>query len=269
VFPADGTVFNQAAYQDARTGTGESVAKAFVQANAIDRLAIPHLVINPSLGRGTTVSYAARMHQLFWMVFISCTYSGLGFRVEQQADELVFDVYEPQDQPVRLSRELGNLTSYKARTVAPKVTRGVAGGVGDGTARDFVQKSLGSSAVGWGVREAFLDATDADTDALLVDRLNVFLADGAPTAGFSLVPRDTQSMQFGRDYNLSDRVRVQAPSGLILTDTVRQVHISHTVEDGVVITPGIGYTESTDPTAAIYRTYKRFREDFDNFQRSR
>lgn len=268
-FPAEGVAFTQAAaYQDLRTGNGESVAKAFIQANAIDRLAIPHLTIAPNLGRGSTVTFAARMHQLLWMTFISCTYSGLGFDVKQIAGDLVFDVYVPQEQPVRLSKRLGNLSSFKYRELAPKVTHGVAGGTGEGTARKFMRKSLAGSAVGWGVTEAFLDATDADTDAVLLDRLNSFLTEGAPVAGFSLVPRDTQAMQFGRDYRLGDKVRVEGANGLILADTVRQVTISHTVQDGMVITPGIGYSESTEPTAAIYRTYRRFREEFDNFKRS-
>lgn len=269
VFPAEGVAFTQAAaYQDLRTGNGESVAKAFIQANAIDRLAIPNLTIAPNLGRGSTVTFAARMHQLLWMTFISCTYSGLGFDVKQIAGDLVFDVYVPQEQPVRLSKRLGNLSSFKYRELAPKVTHGVAGGTGEGTARKFMRKSLAGSAVGWGVTEAFVDATDADTDAVLLDRLNSFLAEGAPVAGFSLVPRDTQAMQFGRDYRLGDKVRVEGANGLILADTVRQVTISHTVQAGMVITPGIGYSESTEPTAAIYRTYRRFREEFDNFKRS-
>jgi hypothetical protein len=264
-FPAEGTAFNQAAYQDSRTGTGESVAKAFVNA-ANARLPIPHLTVATSLGRGTSVTFAARMHQLLWMVFISCTYSGLGFDVKQINGQLVFDVYVPQEQPVRLSKQLGNLTSFKYRTLAPKVTDAIAGGTGEGTARDFMQKSAADG--GWGTYEAFLDASDADTDAILLARLNAFLTEGAATAGFSLVPRDTQAMRFGRDYNLGDRVRVEGSNGFILADTVRQVDITHSVENGVVITPGIGYTESTEPTAAIYRTYKRFREDFDNFKRS-
>lgn len=266
--PAEGVAFTQStAYQDARTGSGESVAKAFINAN-LARLPIPHFTVAPSLGRGTSVSYAARMHQLFWMVFISCTYSGLGFDVKQIDGELVFDVYEPQDQPVRLSKRLGNLSSFKYRVTAPKVSHGIAGGTGEGTARKFMRKSLPSSATGWGVREAYLDASDADTDAILLERLNGFLSDGAPGAGFTLVPRETRSMKYGRDYRLGDKVRVEGANGLILADTVRQVEISHTVADGMTITPGIGYTESTEPTAAIYRTYKRFREDFDNFKRS-
>lgn len=266
--PAEGVAFTQStAYQDARTGSGESVAKAFINAN-LARLPIPHFTVAPSLGRGTTVSYAARMHQLFWMVFISCTYSGLGFDVRQINGELVFDVYEPQEQPVRLSKRLGNLSSFKYRTTAPKVSHGIAGGTGEGTARKFMRKSLPSSATGWGVREAYLDASDADTDAILLERLNGFLSDGAPAAGFTLVPRETRSMKYGRDYRLGDKVRVEGANGLILADTVRQVEISHTVSDGMTITPGIGYSESTEPTAAIYRTYKRFREDFDNFKRS-
>ena len=266
-FPAEGTAFTQAAYQDSRTGPGEAVAKAYINAN-LARLPIPNFTVAPSLGRGLTVSYAARMHQLFWMVFISCTYSGLGFDVKQIDGELVFDVYEPQEQPVRLSKRLGNLSSFKYRTTAPKVSHAIGGGTGEGTARKYMQKSLPSSATGWGVREAFLDASDADTDAILLERLNGFLADGAPAAGFTLVPRETRAMRFGRDYRLGDKVRVEGSNGLILADTVRQVDISHTVADGMVITPGIGYTESTEPTAAIYRTYKRFREDFENFKRS-
>ncbi|HEY9265514.1 MAG TPA: siphovirus ReqiPepy6 Gp37-like family protein [Mycobacterium sp.] len=269
VFPADGTAFTQAVYNDSHTGPAETVAKAFVQANAVARLQVPHLVVATDHARGATVTYAARMQQLLEMVASPLNAAGLGFTIEQSNDgQLVFDVYEVADQPVRLSKALGNLTSFKYKTQSPKVTRGVVAGQGGGTARRFIQKSLSSSAVGWGVREAFLDATDVDNDTLLGQRLDAFLAEGAPTAGFTLVPKDTQAMQFGRDYNLGDRVRVQSSSGLIIADTVRQVHLSHTVADGVVIEPGIGFTDTTDPTAALYRKYKEFRADFDNFKRS-
>jgi lysophospholipase L1-like esterase len=266
-FPAEGTAFTQAAYQDLRTGSGESVAKAFINAN-LARLPIPHFTVAPSLGRGSTVTYAARMHQLLWMVFISCTYSGLGFDVRQIDGQLVFDVYEPSEQPVRLSEKLGNLISFKYRALAPKVSHAVAGGTGEGTARKFMQKSLPASATGWGIHEAYLDVTDADTDAVLLERVDSFLAEGGPALGFSIVPRDTRAMQFGRDYNLGDKVRVDGYDGETITDTVRQVQIAHTAQDGLLITPGIGYTESTEPTAAIYRTYRRFREEFENFKRS-
>lgn len=268
VFPADGTVFTQAVYSDSRTGAAETVAKDFVQANAVDRLAIPHLVVATDLGRGPTVTYDARMRQLLELVTLIANDSGLGFKVEQNAGQLVFDIYEVQDQPVRLSKALGNLTSYKYKVQSPKVTRGVVGGQGEGTARRFIQKSLSASADGWGVREGFLDATDVDNDTLLGQRLDTYLEQGAPTAGFSLVPKDIRAMQFGRDYGLGDRVRVQGSNGVIVADTVAQVHLTHTVADGVVITPGIGFTESTEPTAALYRKYKEFRADFDKFKRS-
>lgn len=265
--PAEGVGFTQATYADTRTGPGEAVAKAFLNAN-LSRLPIPHFTVAPNLNRGATVSYAARMHKMLWMVYLACTYGSLGFDVRQIDGQLVFDVYDPVDQPVRLSKRLGNLTSFKYRVTAPTVSHGVAGGNGQGTARRYMRKSLPSSATGWGAREAFFDASDADTDAVLLERLNGFLADGEPAAGFTLVPRETRAMQFGRDYGLGDRVRVEGANGVILTDTVRQVEISHTVADGFTITPGIGYSESTEPTAAIYRTYKRFREDFNNFKRS-
>lgn len=267
-FPADGTAFTQTPYSDSRTGAAETVAKAFVTANAVTRLAIPHFTVATTLSRGATITYAARMRQLLEVVATICTQAGLGFRVKQISGNLVFDVYAIQDSPVRLSKALGNLTSLKYKVQSPKVTRGVVGGQGEGTARHFIQKSRAASAVGWGVREAFLDATDADNDTLLGQRLDTFLEEGAPTAGFSLVPRDTKAMQFGRDYNLGDRVRAQVSSQAVVADTVRQVNLSHTVADGVVIVPGIGYTESTDPTAALYRKYKEFRADFDNFKRS-
>lgn len=266
-FPADGTAFTQADYVDIRTGPGESVAKAFVQANAVDRLAIPHLVVAPDAGRGTTVSYNARMHQLLWMVFISTTYSGLGFTVDQIDGELVFDVYEPADHPVRLSKKLGNLESYRYKALSPVASRGVAGGAGEGIARRYIQKSLASSAVGWGIREKFLDASDAETEAALLVRLTAFLAESAPTAGFSLTPRDSRSMTFGVDYKVGDRVRVELPNGLVLADTVREARLSHTTDAGMQITPGVGYSESTDPTAAIYRTYAALRDEVANMKR--
>jgi len=268
VFPADGVSFTQTSTGDVRTGNGETVAKGYVTANAVTRRPIPHLVVAPNLNRGTTVTFTSRMHSLAWMVEIAARNSGLGYRVDQVGTELVFDVYAPQDQPVRLSKRLGNLTSYRYKALSPIATHGVLGGSGAGTARKYMQKNLPASAVGWGAREKFVDATDATTDALMNARLDEFLAESAPTAGFSLTPRDTRAMRFGRDYNIGDRVAVELPGGVQVSDTVREVKLSHTSADGMVITPGVGFSESTDPTAAIYRAYAALRDRVANNERN-
>jgi hypothetical protein len=266
-FPAEGVSFTQPNFVDIRSGTGEGVAKAFITANAVDRYAIPHFTVAPNLGRGSLVSFNARMHSLLWMVTISTTYSGVGFTVDQVGNQLVFDVYVPQVQPVRLSTRLGNLAAYRYKVLSPIATDAVGGGTGEGTLRKYMRKSLPGSATGWGHREKYVDLADAANDSELSTRISDFLAQSAPTAGFSLTPRDTRSMRFGRDYNVGDRVTVELPSGLQVADTVREVRLSHTSADGVVITPGIGYSESTDPNAEIYRRYGALRDEVANMKR--
>lgn len=266
--PPEGNSFTQSAHVDIRSGNGETVAKGFVTANAITRFPIPHLVIAPNLGRGTSVSFNARMHSLLWMTTISTQFSGLGFRIDQVGSQLVFDVYEPQDQPVRLSKKLGNLSSYRYKVLSPAATHATVGGAGESTARVYMQDHVAASAVGWGAREKYVDTPDANSNALLQASLDSFLAAGAPTAGFSLSPRDTRAMKFAVHYNKGDRVAVELLNGTTATDTVKEVKLSHTVADGMVITPGIGYSESTDPTAAIYRYYVALRDRVANRERS-
>lgn len=267
-FPSLGVSFAQPDYVDIRAGSGEAVAKAFVTANAVTRFPVPHLTVAPNLGRGSSVSYNARMHSLLWMVTVSTSGSGLGFRVDQVGSNLVFDVYDPEDKPVRLSTKLGNLQAYKVKQLSPAASFVVGGGTGENTARRYMQKSLPASAVGWGHREKYLDVTDATTDVDLSLRITENLFLGEPTAGFSLTPRDTRAMRFGRDYNVGDRVIVELESGLEVTDTVREVKLSHTSADGMSIVPGIGYSQSTDPTAAIYRSYRALRDEVANMKRS-
>lgn len=267
--PADGTAFTQASRTDYRSGNAETVAKGFVTANAAatGRRPLPGLSVATNLNRGGTVAIGARMHSLLYITTLAARLGGLGARVDQVGNGLVFDVYQPVTQPVRLSENLGNLTSYRFVTLAPDLTHGVAGGQGESTARKFMRKTAPGSAVGWGAREKFIDARDVDSDTDLALRIDEALAEGAPKAGFSLTPQDTQSMKFGRDYNVGDNVTVELPGGTQVADTVTEVRLTHTSGEGLAVVPAVGSSEATDPSAEIYRRYRAIATKVDNIVR--
>lgn len=266
VVAANDTPFVMTPDYDIRTGNGETVIKGYVTANAVTRLPIPQFSVATNLNRGASVKGSARTDPLFDIVTKLAEDAGLAITVTQVGGGLVFDVYVPTAVPVRLSKKLGNLRAWEYTFEAPAATRAVVGGRGDGTARAYVKTTLASSETDWDITEQFLDAADLDLDADLSPKGQEFLAQNAPTAGFSMTPEDTLSMAFGRDYQLGGKVTVELPGGVTQTEIVRRVTLTHETS-GLTVEPGVGNIDATDKDVNLYRELARMRAQLAKLER--
>lgn len=253
--PGDNIVFTQTVADDIRRGDGETVIKGYVTDNAVTRLPVPGLTVAANLNRGSTTTGSARMIPLLDATAPVASGSGLTMSLKQVSTGLVFDVFAPQAQPVRLSEKLKNLKAWEYIESAPGATRAVVGGRGDGTAKKFLKRTLASSETDWEIREQFLDATDVDTDADLPIKGAEYLGQNAPQAGFLITPEDSDSMSYALTYNLGDDVDVEVADGVFVTDTVEQISLTHGAGGLPTVQPIVGNIDAADKTNAVYRKF--------------
>jgi len=270
VIPADGVVFSQTTEYDTRSGDAETVIKGFVTANAVTRFPVPRLAVATNLNRGATTKQAARFDPLFDIAVKAANAGGLGIQIRQigaPGAELVFDVYQPQTQAVRLSEKLGNLQAWEYVFEAPAATRVLVAGRGDGVARKLVKQTLASSETDWEANEQFVDARDLELDADLAPRGQEFLAENAPSAGFSIVPNDTVAMAFGTNYGPGDRVVVEVADGVTVTDVVKRATITHDTS-GLKVEPAVGNLDIADKPNKAYKLLTRLKAAIARRERS-
>lgn len=247
--PASDNVSAQGFSHDRRTGVAETVMKAYVTDNvgsgAPASRQVANLTVGTDLGRGVTVTNAARFTQLQTLLFGIAESSGLGYDLKQVNDDLVFEVFQPVDRSgfVRLDVENDLLTSAEYGYVSPEVTRVVVGGQGEAIDRLFVERSSTDSEDAesvWGRRiEVFKDARQSVEVSELEQAGDEELADtGKTVVSLSVTPTDDVQMRYGLDWNLGDVVAVSA-GDVETTATVTEVGIS--VEpDGVRIAATVG-----------------------------
>jgi hypothetical protein len=242
---------NTSAY-DTRTGPAETVVKGFVQA-AVTRLGLP-VTVAPDLGRGQTITVSMRMHALLDRLMPLIDQASIGVTVRQNGTSgLVVDCYEPAWYPQTLSPHSGVVVDWEWSRSAPKATRAVVGGQGDGTARVFRQRIDTTAESLWGMkREVFVDASDAATSALLDARGDAAIAEGAATAGLKLMLAETDSFRYGDQLRVGDLVTTKlVPGADPITDVLREAVISWSADEGLSATPVVGdRTDDPDKTFA-------------------
>jgi len=265
-FPADGVAFTQAVWGDNLADNAETVVKYWVTRNCITRLPVPNLTVATDLGRGPVKGDAPRFKTVLEACAKLADLSGIGLSVRQVGTGLVFDVYESTQQPVRLSRSLGNLRDWEFTSEGPKKTRNVIGLDGEELTRRYMLSKLTSSETGWGITESFYDSS-SDTDAERYQQGLDDLAESVPTYSFTVVPRDTESMRFGDTYNLGDTVTTELLPSVTLTDKVRQVTITDSVENGVDVQPVVGDLGAAERASAVYLELRRLRARINKFER--
>lgn len=249
------------------TGAAESIVKDFVQKNAITRLS-DNVVCAPDLARGDVIpgGVSIRMHKLYDRLFPAVDLAGIGVTVRQVEDSgLIVDCYEPAKYPIELSEDGGTVSLYSWTKSNPTVTRVVAGGQGEGTARVW------HYAVDW-AREAqyadmiedFRDARDAADTAVLADRAQESLTAGRAMAGLSLTLSESETFQYGGEdgVHVGDIVSVDLGS-FVITDVLREARFNWDVESGLTVTPSVGEKVQSpeDQVASAVRQLARgFRE---------
>jgi hypothetical protein len=152
----------------------------------------------------------------------------------------------------------------------PKLTRTIVGGSGDGAARVFLERTTADSAAAetlWGRRiEVFTDARNTAVPAELQQAGDeALIPDGKTIVSVSLTPSDDQTMLFGVDWNLGDKVSVVIGSDQVAA-IVTEVGILID-SDGVRIGATIGEPYTQDYESQLIAKQLELDERISNLER--
>jgi hypothetical protein len=240
------------------TTNAETIIRQVVDANcgpsARAERRIPHLALAPVAGVGGTTTLTTRFEGLLVAARRAALNGGqLGFRTRQVGDQILFEVYAPADltATARFSAGLGNLRSVQFKQSAPTVTHALVGG-GEDTTRVFVEVADADAASEWWRVEKFVDqsSTSDDTNGELTAAGTEELAGGAAPVELATVTVDTEDLKAGQDFGLGDRVTVELPTGLEVTDVVRSIHLQASPR-GEYVSSLIGSAEATSDPATV------------------
>jgi hypothetical protein len=253
--PTTDDVAAQTSAYDVRNGAAEDVIKGYVRANIAEDAptarAIPQLVTEASQSRGLNVRASARFDRLLDLLEGLAEVAGLGFTIDQEASQLQFKVYEPVDRSalVRLDIDNNRLTKSSFSYAAPKATRAIVAGQGEGAARTFLEIDTTDSTEAetqWQSRvEIFVDRRDTeDPNELAQAGQELLVKDGKTLISVSISPSDDETMKFGTDWGLGDKVTcVVGPTEL--QAVVTEVGILIT-ESGVFLGATVGESRFLD-----------------------
>lgn len=278
--PSTADVTAQASDYDTRTDVAETVMKGLVEDNigpsAPTARKIPALTIDADLGRGQTVTAKARFDKLGELLTNIASTSGLGFTIDQDGDALVFRVYEPTDRSatVRMDVDNARLTKSEYSYTVPAATRVIVAGQGTGVDRTFVEVTTTDSTdaeTEWGQRiEVFKDQRNTNDTTELEQAGAEVLADGGFTLkAVSVSPSDDQTMRYGEDWGLGDRVTVVVGSDEVV-QVVTEVAVVVT-EDGVKVGATVGdpfVASASDTETALAATASDQEARISNLERN-
>lgn len=264
-WPTPGAAISAQGGHDNRSGKAETVMRAYVNANvgpggqAVRRgLLAQKLTLAPDLGRGITVAKSARFPVLADLLTEIATVAGLGWRVVQRGEVLVFEVYQIADRSrfVRFDIANGSLSSQSVEQSPPEQTHVIVGGQNDLADRTLVERTTPASLAGmveWGRRrERFRDQRQTDDLLELQQAGDEILAESGFTAtAVKALPSDDQTMLYGVDWSEGDRVTVVV-DGQETTSTVTAVSLSVGTK-GVRVGADIGDVSGFDPTSSMVR----------------
>ncbi|AXQ61077.1 minor tail protein [Streptomyces phage Hank144] len=210
---------SQTLAHDVRQGTAEGVMHSFVMANigptAPAERRKAHLIDGPSGERGPNVIKSARFPVLGNLLSELALLGGLGFRVVQRGDDLVFETYQITDRSatIRLDVANGSLAGQRVAITPPGVTRAIVAGQGELVKRQFLQVQTPESVAAeadWGRRiEKFIDQRNTDKWDELQQAGDEAMEDAGFTAvNVQAVPMEDTAMRFGIEWGLGDRVSV-------------------------------------------------------------
>ncbi|MFE9363678.1 siphovirus ReqiPepy6 Gp37-like family protein [Streptomyces sp. NPDC006978] len=239
-----------------RTLVNENCGPVALAARRIERLALDTVA-----GVGTNRTVSTRFEPLLDACRVAAASDGLGFRTRQVGDEIRFGVYAPRNltSTARFSAGLGNLRSVSFTMAAPLATQQLVQGGNDPAqeatppnTRAYVEVSSGAAA-DWYRVEKLVDksGTNDDSAGELTQAGVLEFGNDNPQASLATVTVDTEDLRAGRDFWLGDRVTVQLPTGLEVTDLVQTIRLEATPDEGELVTSVIGSSDKTTTTATV------------------
>lgn len=261
-YPDPTLVASSASQPTAYTSTAgaETILRDLVNRNAgpgaLAARRVPGLVLGAAAGAGTTTSVTTRFEGL-GDVLRSVALAGgdLAFGTRQVGNQIQWRVWARRDltSMVRFSFDLNNLRYLKFKMSAPTATTAIVGGSGEGTARTIVEVTDTAAEAAWWRVETFVDSSGVADNGTgeLTKAGQEALAGGAQPIQLSTVTVDTGDLQAGRDFEVTDLVAVQLPTGLQVAQYVRSDTLTATPDGGelvtcVIGTPDAGTDRATD-----------------------
>lgn len=253
-----------------RSGPAETVVKQTLTPNVARQGTV--LSIPATASRGSSITLKTRFHVFAERAFPLVEQAGLGVRVRQQDATRVLDVFEPHTYPRVLTQDSGVVSSGEYSVSAPTVTRVVALGPGEGTARVTRQKIATALETAHGVRLPLVvdardvDAADPNLDAILTERMDEALAEGAPRASITCELVETATFRFGVAFDVGDRVTIRLTKAPPVTDIVRTVDFTWEPGSRPKVTPKVGdWADTSD--AAMVKQVKSITRSLSNLQK--
>lgn len=235
---------------DVRTGVTESLLRQYVAYNVTYDQALAGRVRGfrnfidvkgVSGGRGLTQTKAPRFQNLLELLQELSIYDGgLGFRLLQEDDLLLFDVVPVRDlrDTIRLDMSNGTLTSEEVASQGATVTDAIVAGQGEGIERQIVQRKDPTDESTWSrVIERFYDRRDTNDLAVLQQKGDEELTAGAGGLSAKVIPADDQTMRYLIDWREGDLITVVVDGqeqDSVVTEAVLLVN-SSTCRVGVAI----------------------------------
>ena len=254
-YPASADVTAQLASHDIREDVAETVLKGYVNANLVTGPTVRRvntLTVATDDGRGGTVYGSARFENMQEFFYNLAQSGGVGYSLQQEGSNLVFDVYEPVDRSalIRFDIDNGRLTSANYSYSAPLLTRAIIGGAGEQEERLFFEGTSSDSTAAetvWGRRiESFVDARTTQLEAEFDQEATTALVDNGKTrVAMTVTPADNTTMLFGSEWGLGDTVTVTVRD-IVATAVVYTVALSIQT-DGVYLAAEVG-----TPVASSY-----------------
>lgn len=191
---------------------------------------------------GTTITGRGRYDNLLEFIQeLAIRAGGLGVEIINK----VVTLYSPTDKSstIVLSRDLGNLLSYKYNFRYPVANYVFVAGQNQGTARTIVERADSTSRTNFGTYEFFKDQRDESVTANLESVGDALLEENATKYSITVEPTEESGIEFQQHYKLGDKIRARI-DGENFDHVVREVNIELTPEKATV-KPVLGTVDST------------------------
>jgi len=178
---------------------------------------------------------------------------GLGFDIRQSGANLLFEVFQPVDRSASIRMDIDNnhLSKTEYTVTAPAITRTIVAGGGVGADRTFVEVAASSEESSWARRiETFIDQRNStDSTELTQTGTQALNEKGLTLEAISVTPTDDETMEFGVDWGLGDKVSVVVGE-TVVSKIVTEVGLLIS-EDGVRIGATVGDPSTADEESTV------------------
>lgn len=255
--PSTADVTAQTNEFDTRTGTASTVlydlVKANIGVNAPAARKITNLTTAADTSIGSTITAKARFDKIGELFTKLAVIDGLGFDIRQTGSNLLFEVFQPVDRSasVRMDIDNNHLSKTEYTVTAPAITRTIVAGSGAGASRTFVEVAASSEESSWARRiETFIDQrSSTDSGELTQAGTQALNEKGLTLEAISVTPTDDETMEFGVDWGLGDKVSVVV-GDIVITKIVTEVGLLIS-DDGVRIGATVGDPSTADEGSTV------------------